>query len=125
MDITIAQLEAWNRKLEETVVELADERDQLKAHVNTLREAIVAARSQPASWEGREIADLMLMSAVLKTPDQSLAQQQVKLLESVADEWHAEAESVGARSVYADNLLDIAQEIRQKAMKAAGGNENG
>ena len=114
-----AQLEDQRSDLTVAISKTAKERDQLKAQVERLRTTLdgfdkyenlnYAYHVSPFKDEVRKVLN--------ETRGQSFAEIEAALLERVAKEWHVEAESVGARSVYADELIDKANHIRQQALE--------
>jgi hypothetical protein len=92
--------------------ELEQERDQLTARVERLKYIVSECHQQILD---NEYIDDLAHEAAFGKPSASQLLHDADFACEIAAKWMGEAESIGAKSVYADELIDIANELRQQA----------
>jgi hypothetical protein len=116
---------AFIRKAEEMALkkdataDLKKERDQLAAHVERLRGAMVEVNSLPC--ERSDEGGLMLTKAVLYTPAASLLLHDAELLENMADKMRSESIDDPFENGYdcaLDDVKEAASRFRKQAQEA-------
>lgn len=91
--------------------------DELAARVERLKYIVSECHQQILD---NEYIDDLAHEAAFGKPDAAQLLHDADFACEIASKWMGEAESVGAKSVYADELIDIANELRKQAAALEG-----
>lgn len=93
--------------------------DQMAARVERLKYIVSECHQQILD---NEYIDDLAHEAAFGKPSASQLLHDADFACEIAAKWMGEAESIGAKSVYADELIDIANELRNQATEQEKGN---